>query len=169
MDVFRVLGNENRRSILKIITRQRMHISALAKELDISVPVALKHVQILEQAGFVNRSRVGTAHLIAVNSSALKKIEQAYDLFDKPFTVSVKKGSPLVDALKKVASLSIKGSSEGAFISAIDGKKGYYIFEVDGKLTEKAIDQFIVSKDLEVEFKRLIPVVGKKIVVRVKP
>ena len=34
MDVFRVLGNVNRRSILKIVTRQKMHISALAKELD---------------------------------------------------------------------------------------------------------------------------------------
>ncbi len=168
MDVFRVLGNENRRSMLKILMHSSMHISALAKHLDISVPVSLKHVKILEEAGFVQRSRLGNTHVISINRNALSKIRSAYDLFEQPLVVEVRKGTALVDVLKKVASLGIRNSPEGAFISSIDGKKGYYIYEVNGRLCEKPVDRFFVKEKTVVEFKRLLPVVGKKIVVKMK-
>ncbi len=168
MDIFRVFGNENRRSMLRILTYKSMHISALAKELDISVPVALKHVRVLEEAGFVERTKMGNTHLLAINKSALYKIKNAYDLLEKPLIVEVEKGTSLANALKKAVSLNLKKTSDGSFISSVDGKQGYYIYEVDGKLSEKPVDQFLVNKSLEVEFKRLLPVVGKKIVVKIK-
>ena len=168
MDIFRVFGNENRRSMLKILTHKSMHISALAKELDISVPVALKHVRILEEAGFVERSKVGNTHIVAVNANALSKIKSVHDLLEKPLVVEVEKGVSLATALKKAVSLSLKKTSDGSFISSVDGKQGYYIYEVNGKLSEKPVDQFLVNETLEVEFKRLLPVVGKKIVIRIK-
>lgn len=168
MDIFRVLGNENRRSMLKVLTHRPMHISALAKELDISVPVALKHIRILEEAGFVERTKIGNTHLVDINKSALSKIKSVYDLLEKPFVVSVERGTSLADALKKAVSLSLKRTPDGSFISSVDGKQGYYIYEVDGKLSEKPVDQFLVNKSLEVEFKRLLPVLGKKIVVRIR-
>jgi len=168
MDVFKTLGNENRRSMLKIIMYKEMHISALAKELDISVPVALKHINILEDSGFVERTRIGNTHVVSINRNALSKIKSAYDLFEKPLVVSVDKGTSLAEALKKALKLSLRKTPEGSFISAIDGKPGYYIYEVDGKYSEKAVDQFLVNRSIEVEFKRLLPVVGKKIVVKVK-
>ncbi len=168
MDIFRVFGNENRRSMLKILAHKGMHISALAKELDISTPVALKHVRILEEAGFVERAKMGNTHIISINKNALSKIKSVYDLLEKPLIVEVKKGTSLAVALKKAVSLDLKKTSDGSFISSVDGKQGYYIYEVDGKLSEKPVDQFLVNKSLEVEFKRLLPVVGKKIVVRIK-
>ncbi len=168
MDIFRVFGNENRRSMLKILAHKSIHISALAKELDISVPVALKHVRILEGAGFVERAKMGNVHIVAINKSALSKIKSVYDLLEKPLVVEVEKGISLADALKKTVSLSLKKTSDGSFISSVDGKQGYYIYEVDGKFSEKPVDQFLVNKSLEVEFKRLLPVVGKKIIVRIK-
>ena len=168
MDVFRVLGNENRRSMLRILMHKRMHISALAKELDISVPVALKHVQILEEAGFVERTKLGNTHVVSINSNALSKIRSVYSLFEKPLVVEARKGTPLIDALKRVVRLSVERSDEGAFISSVDGKRGYYIYEVNGKLSEKPVDQFLINGDAEIEFKRLVPVLGKKIVVRIR-
>ena len=153
--------------MLKILAHKGMHISALAKELDISVPVALKHVRILEEAGFVERAKMGNTHIVTINKSALYKIKSVYDLLEKPLVVKVEKGTSLADALKKVVSLSLKRTSDGSFISSVDGKQGYYIYEVDGKLSEKPIDQFLVNKPLEIEFKRLLPVIGKKIVVRI--
>lgn len=169
MDVFRVLGNENRRSMLRILMTRDLHVSALAKELSISVPVALKHVRVLEQANFVSREKVGNSHLVSINREAVSRIKSAYDLFDRPLVVEVDKGVSLLDALKKVASLSVKSTADGSFISGVDGKQGYYIYEVDGKFSEKPVDQFFVSKDLSVEFKRLLPVIGKKVLVKIKP
>jgi len=168
MDFFRILGNENRRSMLKILMHKPMHISALAKELDISVPVALRHVRVLEQAGFVSRSRVGNSHLVEINSEALSKIKTAYGLFEAPLSVEVKSGTILLDALRKAVNLRVEKSPDGAFISSVDGKHGYYIYEVNGKLSEKPVDQFIVNKNLSIEFKKLMPVVGKKILVKTK-
>lgn len=169
MDVFRALGNENRRSMLKLLMHKSMHISALAKELDISVPVALKHVKVLESVGLVERSRLGNTHLVSVNRSALPKLKSVYNLFEEPLVVEVKQGTLLLDALKKVVSLGIQKTPDGAFISEVDGKQGYYIYEVNGKFSEVPVDRFLVGKDLEVEFKRLIPVIGKKVVVKAKP
>lgn len=154
--------------MLKILMHKSMHISALAKELDISVPVALRHVQILEAAGFVTRTSVGNSHLIGINSKALSKIKSAYGLFEKPLSVEVRMGTPLLDALKMAVGLRVEKSPDGAFISSVDGKQGYYIYEVNRKLSEKPVDQFLVNKKIEVEFKRLVPVIGKKIVVKVK-
>ena len=168
MDVFRVLGNENRRSMLRILMHKRMHISALAKELDISVPVALKHVQILEEASFVERTKLGNTHVVNINSNALSKLKSVYSLFEKPLVVEARKGTPLIDALKRVVRLSVEKSDEGAFISSVDGKRGYYIYEVNGKLSEKPVDKFLINRDAEIEFKRLVPVLGKKIVVKIR-
>jgi len=154
--------------MLKILMHEGMHISALAKELDISVPVALRHVQVLEEAGFVNRSKVGTSHLIGINSKAVSKIKSAYGLLEKPLSVEVKKGTPLLLALRKAVNLKVEKSPDGAFISSVEGKHGYYIYEVNGRLSEKPVDQFLVEKDLTVEFKKLMPVVGKKIVVKTR-
>ena len=168
MDVFRVLGNENRRAMLRILMAKELHVSALAKELGISVPVALKHVKILEGSNFVSRSSVGNSHLVRINREAVSKIKSAYDLFDRPLVVEVEKGSSLLDALRKVSSLSVKRSSDGAFISGVDGRQGYFVYEVDGRFSEKPVDQFLVNRDVSVEFKRLLPVLGKKVLVKVK-
>ena len=169
MDIFRALGNENRRSMLKLLMHKGMHISALAKELDISVPVALKHVKVLESVGLVERLKIGNTHLMSINRSALPKLKGVYNLFEEPLVVEARPGTLLLDALKKVVSLGVQKTPEGAFISEVDGKQGYYIYEVNGKFSEVPVDRFLVSKDLEVEFKRLIPVIGKKVIVRAKP
>lgn len=167
LDVFRVLGNKNRMRMLKILMMQSTHISGLAKELNISAPVALRHANILEQAGFVERQKAGNAHFLKVREEAVNKIKKAFGLFEQPFSVEVPKGTKMLDALKKVSGLKIDERKEGAYITEVDGKKGYYIYEVDGKLPSKSIDNYSINKDVEVELKLLLPVIGKKTLIKI--
>ena len=62
-DLFKALGNLNRRSMIKLLMQQDFHISGIAKELNIAVPVALKHAQILEEVGLIEREIVGNIYL----------------------------------------------------------------------------------------------------------
>lgn len=166
MDIFRVFGNANRVQMLKILLKQSKHISALAKELNISVPVALRHSRILEQAGFVERQKVGNIHFLSVPEEATNKIKKVLGLFEKPLAIEVQKGTKMLEALKRVSRLKIEETKAGAFITEVDGKKGYYIYEINGKLPNKPIDKFKINKDLEVEFRQLLPAIGKKVSIK---
>ena len=168
MDIFQSLGNSNRRNMLKILLHRKMHISALGKELNISTPVALKHVNILEETGLVERQQVGNTHIIEINRSALPKLKKVWSLMEKPLVVEVEKGTPMLDALKKVSGLKIEKSDMGIYISAVDGKEGYYIYEVNGKLPKEAADQYMIKSNCEIGLKRLIPVIGKQIIIKTK-
>ncbi|MDD5148333.1 MAG: winged helix-turn-helix domain-containing protein, partial [Candidatus ainarchaeum sp.] len=117
MDAFRVLGNEKRMRMLRILLKQSKHISGLAKELDISVPVALRHAVVLEQAGFVERQKIGNSHFLKVPEKAAVKIRKALGLFEKPLVIEVEKGAKMLDALKKISGLKIEETKEGAFIT----------------------------------------------------
>ncbi len=169
MDAFKVLGNGKRMQMLRILLMQSKHISGLARELNISVPVALRHTKILEQAGFVERQKAGNAHFLKVRDEAADKIKKALGLFEKPLVIEVAKGTKMIDALKKIAGLKIAETKDGAFITEVEGKKGYYVYEISGKLPNKSIDKFEINKSIEVEFKQLLPVIGKKISVKVSP
>ncbi len=166
MDLFRALGNSNRRNILKITMQKKMHISALAKELNISVPVALKHVRILEDVGLVERQQRGNTHVIQIKKEAIGRLDKISDLLEKPLIVEIKKGSNMLETLKKVSGLKIEQTQSGAFISEVDGKKGYYIYEVNGSLPNKPADQYKIKGKCEIELKRLVPVIGKKIIIK---
>ena len=168
MDAFKVLGNPNRRSILQILMKKDMHIAKIARELNISNPVALKHVLVLEEVGLIEREKIGNTHVLHIRQEAVKKIRQAFGLFEESFVVRVKKGTSLLDALRKVSGLKFEKRSDGSYITEIDGKEGYYTYEVNGKLPDKSADAFLLEKDCEIELKRLLPIVGKKIVVKVE-
>ncbi|HIH32664.1 MAG TPA: winged helix-turn-helix transcriptional regulator [Candidatus Diapherotrites archaeon] len=167
MDIFKTLGNENRAKMLKALMKKSLHITALARELGISAPVALRHARILEAAGFIERQKVGSSHVLKINESAAPRIRKAWVLFEKPFTLQVKKGTPMIEVLKKVSGIKFENSKKGAVISEVDGKKGYYLYEVDGRLPSESVSEFFVSKNSTVELKLLQPVIGKKIIVKV--
>ncbi len=168
MDLFKVLGNANRRNILKILLKKNMHISALAKELGISTPVALKHILVLEKAGLIEREQIGNTHVLKLKRNAMKPIEKVWNLVEKPFTVQVKEGDSLLNALKKVSGLGVEKKPDGIYITSVDGKKGFYVFQVNGKLPDKSADQILLKKDVEIELQKLIPVIGKKILIKVE-
>ncbi|MAG22096.1 MAG: ArsR family transcriptional regulator [Candidatus Diapherotrites archaeon] len=168
MDVFRVLGNSNRRSMLKILLNTEMHISALARELNISVPVALRHANCLEGAGLVERKEVGNSHVLTAKKEAMEKLKSLWDLMDQPLIVRSKKGKTMLDCIKKMPGIKIGVGKEGHFISSVDGKKGYFIYEINGKFVEKSLEDIKVEKNSTLELKRLLPVLGKKIQIEVE-
>ncbi len=168
MDLFRALGNENRRSMLKLLLNKEFHISGLAKELSISVPVTLKHARILEEVGLIERSFIGNTHVLKIRKEALDQLKAVWNLFEKPLVVRVKKGSSMLDALKKAGGISFGKSEKGFFIESVEGKKGLYLYEVNGNIPLDSADQFVLKENSTVELKRLLPVVGKKISIKVE-
>mgnify|MGYP001565824802 CR=1 FL=1 len=167
MDLFRALGNENRRSMLKFLLNREFHISGLAKELNISVPVTLKHALILEEVGLIERQRIGNTHVLKIKKDALENLKGVWGLFEKPLVLHVKKGSSMLEALKKLEGVSFKKTEKGYYVDSIDGKKDMYVYEVDGVIPLDSADQFKVKENCTVEIKRLLPVVGKKVLVKV--
>jgi DNA-binding transcriptional ArsR family regulator len=166
LDIFKTLGNKNRRSIITILLKQEMHLSALARELNISVPVCLRHLIILEKSNIIEKRNVGGTHIFQIKKESMKKLHTLMDLLDEEHIIKVNKGSNLADALRKVPGIKIEKTKQGDFISSVDKSAGYFIYEVNGKLEGMSPDKIKIDKDTTVELKRLLPVVGKKISIK---
>jgi DNA-binding transcriptional ArsR family regulator len=165
--LFKVLGNERRRDMLKILRKQEMHISGLARELKISVPVTLKHVKVLEESGLVVRNKVGNTHIINIPDEGVEKLNSVWMLLDEPIALEIEEGTLLSDALKKMKEMVIKTTSHGSYIYSVDGRKGFFVYEVNGKLVDTPINKYRLSEDAEIEIKRLVPALDKKIRIKV--
>lgn len=162
--MFKALGSETRRKMLKFLIKEDIHISALAKELGISVPVAAKHVKILERAGLVERKKFGRTHIIKANT---ERMHNALDFFGETFDVSVPKGASVLDVLKEISGVTVESIGDREFVTSVDGEEGYYVYEVNGKPPNTSINKFAVENDTKVELKKLVPVKKKVIVIRV--
>ncbi len=161
-DVFKALGNRKRREMLRIVLNREMHISAIAKKVSVSVPVALRHIRILEGVGLVERIRVGRSHIIKANIENIRKLGDFWNL-EESFVIKVPKGTTIKDALSNISGIEFEESDKGFYINSVDGRDGYYIYEVNGKLVNIPINEYIIKENSEVELKRLVPVIGKKI------
>jgi len=169
MDVLKILGNKNRRRMLKILAKKSTHISALARELNISVPVALQHVRLLESASLVEREHIGNADLIKIREKTVDLLIRLEDIFDKPTIIKAKKGETLYKVLKRLPGIRMKkwAGTNSFYVFSIDEVEGYYIFLVNGKLPEKSVDKLLINDDLILEFQKLIPVLGRRIEINI--
>jgi DNA-binding transcriptional ArsR family regulator len=165
MDKFRALGSDTRRKILKILSRGELHISGIAKELGISVPVAAKHIRILEKEGFIKRKKFGKTHVLVRNA---KMVEGLLDIFAESSTVKIRSGSSILDVLKETSGVELKRVRDKEFVTSIDGEDGYYIYEVDGSFPSIPMDEFLLRNDAEIKLKKLIPIEKKRICVKVR-
>ena len=145
-----------------------MHISALARELGISVPVTLRHVGLLESADLIEKKQFGSTHVFAIRKDAEGKLERVMDLMDESHVVKIKKGENLANALTKVPGIKIEKTKDGAFVSSVDKQSGYFIYEVNNELVSKSPDKIKITKDSVIELKRLAPVIGKKISIKIE-
>lgn len=166
--IFRILGSEKRRSILKLLRKREMHVSGIAKEIGISVPVALKHVRKLEEAGLVVRTKVGNTHMISIPDDRMSRLDVIWTLLDEPLVLEAKKGTRLSDLLSAMPGIVLKSSPNGRYIDSVDGRSGYFVYEVNGKLSDKPIDACRITGDVELEIKRMIPALDKKIRIKIK-
>ncbi|MBN2251328.1 MAG: winged helix-turn-helix transcriptional regulator [Candidatus Altiarchaeota archaeon] len=164
--MFKTLGSEKRRKILKLLKDRSMHISGIARELDISVPVALRHVKKLEEAGLVTRTKLGNTHLISIPEDRMTSLDVIWTLLDEPLVLQAKKGTRLLDILSTLPGIEIRSTPHGSYIHSVDGRRGYFVYEINGKLSNRSIDACRISRDSDLEIKRLIPALDKKIRIR---
>ncbi|MCL2141975.1 MAG: ArsR family transcriptional regulator [Methanimicrococcus sp.] len=154
-----------RQKILQMLAEEERHVSSLARELKIAVPVASKHIKVLEEAGLVQRKIYGRTHVFSLKN---KKLNDAFNSFAPTKKLEVKKGTTLMDAFRSVAVVEIKNIDGKNFVVATDGEEGYYIYEVNGKLVDKKAENFLLEEDAVIEWKRLEPVTKKKLIISIK-
>lgn len=163
--MFKALSSQTRIHMLKLLLKEEMHISKLARKSKISVPVAAKHVRILEKAGLVERKVVGKSHVIIGKYEILHHL---LDAFTETSKVELPRDCTVLDALKSTCEVISKTVNDKELLVSIDGKEGYYLYEVNGRLADIPMNQHkLRDKDI-VRLKKLIPVTEKEIVIKAR-
>ncbi|MEZ5334446.1 MAG: helix-turn-helix domain-containing protein [Methanolobus sp.] len=165
LKLFSALGSETRLRMLQKLTEGEMHISELARELSISVPVAAKHANILEDADLILRKVYGKTHVLQLNN---KNIFNALDIFAPSRTVEVAKGATLLEALKKAAVVEVKDVHGQDNIVSTNGEEGFFVYEVDGVFSDKNVNEYKFDKNSTVMWKKLEPISILKVKVQIK-
>jgi DNA-binding Lrp family transcriptional regulator len=150
---------------MKILLNKEIHLSELAKEINISVPVTLRHVNLLLKNGLIKKRIIGNVHLLSANMEVLEKILEP---FIEESCVEINKNDNLFDALQQLPCIEIKRVGDNQFITSIDGEKGYFIYEVDGAAPKMPINKFKPKKNVVLRLKKLVSVDKKKINVKIK-
>ena len=162
--MFKALSSETRIKIIKILLNREIHLSGLARELNISVPVMSRHIKLLENVELVKKRVVGNVHLLSANIGSL---EELLEPFIEESEIEINEHDSIFDALKQIPGIEIQRVGENQYITSIDGEKGYYIYEVDGKIPTKSINEFRPKKNITLELKKLVSVNKKKIEVKI--
>ena len=163
--LFKALSSKTRIKMINLLIRKENHVSGLARQLGISVPVASKHIKILEKTGLVHKRKIGNVHLL---SAKIKGLEHLLEEFAEKSTIRIHNQDTLLDALKQIPGIEAKEIHGKKCITSVDGDEGYYIYEVDGKLPEKSIDEYKPQKNIKVSLKKIISVDKKKIDIKLK-
>lgn len=168
MDLFRVLGNENRRKILQLLFEGEMHLNEISRKLNISVPVVFKHVNVLEKNNLIERKKIGSTHLLKIKEAYLETIRKVFTAVEKAYVIRAKKGETLLNAFREIPGIEIRKEPNGYLIESIGGKKGYFLFEINGSIPKKSMEKIVLKEDSEISFYRLMPVLGKRFVINLE-
>jgi len=163
--IFRALSSPTRIKILRMLSQEEMHLSGLARTLKISVPVTSRHIKILEKVGLINKRVFGNTYLL---STKIKNLEATLEPFVEESEIEINKKKNIFEALKQIPSIKLKKVGKHQYIRSIDGDEGYYIYEVDGKLPKKPINEYKIDKNITLNLKKLVSVKKKKIKIKVK-
>lgn len=156
--LFKALSSPTRIKMLKMLMKEEMHISALAKKLGISVPVTAKHIRNLEKAGLIERKEIGRSHVLKVNS---EQIYEVLNAFTEVSNIKLSKGKSILDALKLTCNVRTKRISDKELLISIDGKEGYYLYEVNGDIADVPMNSYKIKENSELKLKKLIPITEK--------
>jgi len=162
--LFKALSSGTRIEIIKALIGRELHVSGLARELNISVPVISRHIKVLENAGLIKKRIVGNMYLL---SSTIGNLEEALEPFIEESSVEIKKNESLFDALKQIPGIEIQRMGDNQYITSINGERGYYIYEVDDVPPKIPIDKYAPKKNVTLQLKKLVPVNKKKIIVKI--
>ena len=163
--LFRALSSPTRIKIIQKLRNNEMHLSGLARDLGISKPVTSKHIKILEEVGLIDKRIFGNTHLL---TSKIKNLDSALEPFVEESLIELDNKKSIFDALKQIPGVEIKKVDNNYYIKSIDGDEGYFIYEVDGRLPTKPINEYKINKNVTLNLKKLVSVKKKEIKVNVK-
>ena len=122
-------------------------------------------MKILEKANLIERKKFGNTHMIGIK---LNNIYSFLDHFAENRRLEVEQGTTLLEALKSVAAVEVKKIGNRVKVISTDGEEGFYVYEVDGKLSDKTVDEYEFYENTIVEWKKLVPVTKKRLLVNIK-
>lgn len=163
--VFKALSCETRRKILKSLLKEEKHISGLARELELSVPVIAEHINRLEDSGLVTRKKFGRSHVIAANTSQLYQLP---NFFEQERQVEVDEEASVLEILDSMGRIGIEKIDGRDFVTSVNGDEGYYLYEINGELPDKPMSEYMVKKDSVIKLKRLVSLSGESIEVKLE-
>ncbi|MBN2110184.1 MAG: winged helix-turn-helix transcriptional regulator [Methanosarcinaceae archaeon] len=155
LDLFYALDSKTRLRMIQSLYENEKYISELAREQNLSVPVASKHVSILENANIIERRIYGKTHVLGISN---KDVASSLDILAPVKNVKVKKGSNLLDILKGVAIIETRKRNGKEHVIATNGDEGYYIYELNGELCNQAVQKCTFREDATVVWKKLEPI-----------
>jgi DNA-binding transcriptional ArsR family regulator len=79
--VFGSLSDPTRRDILKRISLRSMSISAIAQHYDFSLAGVAKHLEVLERAGLVRKTRKGKEQIVTIDPHALAAANDYLEMY----------------------------------------------------------------------------------------
>lgn len=74
--VFHALADPARRAMLERLRRGPAPVTEIARPLPMSLPAAMQHLNVLEEAGLVRTQKVGRVRTCAIAPQALSRAEQ---------------------------------------------------------------------------------------------
>ena len=86
-DVFQAIADPVRRSIIELLSTERLTVNAVAEKFDISRPAISKHLKILEECGIITIHKLGRERYCLIQPKnlipAFLWIEQYKDLWEE--------------------------------------------------------------------------------------
>jgi DNA-binding transcriptional ArsR family regulator len=73
--VFAALGNRHRREIVRLLGLQPYSISRLAEVRGLSLPAISKHIRVLEDAGVVQRRKLGRTTFLTLDRGSIRAVQ----------------------------------------------------------------------------------------------
>ena len=165
LNLFYALDSKTRLRMIQSLYENEKYISELAREQDLSVPVASKHVSILEKANLIKRHIYGKTHVLGINN---KDVARSLDILAPTKNVKVKKGSNLLDILREVAIIETKKLKGIEQVVATNGDEGFYIYEVNGELCDETVQKCIFKEDATVVWKKLEPIAKLRLNIQIE-
>ena len=165
VDLIKLLGSKTRREILKILAKEEKHLSGLAREIGISIPVAYRHCKILEKCGLITSKKFGRTIIFRLSKVNVEEILNSLDICSIQ-EIEINRKTSIIEILKKTCGVEVKKFGEKEYLVSVDGEKGFYIYEVNGELPSLPINEFEIEQDSRIILKKLVPIKKKEIIVR---
>jgi ArsR family transcriptional regulator len=133
--VLGIVGNETRRKILELLSKEPHYISQIAKKLDVTQPAILKHLSILEKAGLIEnfwrKNPLGAARKyyricdsvgieIAINPKGFKVEKRPQTMSCSKYLEAERAIRQLTEEMNRAENLATKADKARELIRAVD-------------------------------------------------